>query len=136
MSRDRRRNGDPEDLDVGGLRDDNGGVSLSRQGLRVWGRQAVPLMSLAAVLALGGGWFYVQRGNVHVDSVTTTALRERMVNSKNEHEAILTAIRENTEATREMVREVAIQTWLLSQPQDKRPRLVMPRGLADRVMAP
>lgn len=131
-----RRRDDPDEFDAEPLRAGNGGngsVSLSRRGLRVGGRQAVPLMLLAAVVALGGGWLYLQRDSITTDRVTNTA---RMAASKVEHDAILIAIRENTEATREMAREVAIQTWLLSQPQDKRPRLVMPRGLAERVVVP
>jgi hypothetical protein len=34
---------------------------------------------------------------------------------------------------KDMLREIQIQTWLLSLPQDQRPLLIMPEGIKDRL---
>lgn len=101
------------------------GVSLSRQEVRVWGRNALPMLAVIAALAAFLGWLYVTH-NARVEAAIA------------EHEAIRQEIKQNTDASRRVVEEMTIQTWVSIQSDAERARLrermQMPDALRQRLI--
>ena len=132
----RRRGDDPPDLDVmdrrqaGGrpIREGDNGVSISTRGIRLTGRQVLPLMAITAASLTFLGWLWISTQTHRQDLAEAAAARA--VTMTAEHQAVTRALERAAAATRE-------QTWIMLQPESERARLrlrmTMPRSLRERL---